>query len=896
MSELTALLRNNRIFDSFFSHVSLIQPKGKFSLWSRDTLESFWALYQKAVIDGTVVGIAEVPQQFIPVLVDVDLQFAPSCVKRDNGFFYSDEFVRAIAGAYQKVLREFIPCTDEMLYCAWLSKPEYVKEIHGEPVIKNGFHLHFFNLFVDRVDLETRLIPHVFRELNESLDPALLDGVLNPRDFLDKKAVGNTWLLYGSSKSEEQKPYLLEAVLDARLERVDADAAFSTTSIFDANEEKICFSDYRFFLPRIFSIVPGGRRVYDIPRIECIRDYMEFRPPRPDKTVKPRTHEEIKEETRIARELVKILSPQRAVGHDDWMRVGWALYNITDGGEQGLDIWISFSTQTDDHDEARCIYEWTRMQNRNSITLGTLKFYARTDNEPAYVNFMSRVETTKKINVTEKGLADLMMNHVHGEFVYCKKKWFQFVGHYWQIADEGINLVRRLEEVLVPLLRKMKQNAARGEEDDDDDQEEEENNNGASKKIKGALARLNHSAFMRSIVEWCKIRFHDQEFENNLDKNRYLIGFNNGVYDLQQHLFRKGDPSDMITNHMPIDYQVFRETDDKVIETRQFFEKVFPNPNIRRYFLDIMSEIFVGYNHRKHVYFLTGDGDNSKSMTQMFFEKMLGRLSIKAPTTIVTSKKPAVGGTSEELARAGGGTRAIWLEEPNIDEEINEGIFKQLSGNDTFYARGLYQSGKEIEPMFTLFIICNALPHLRHGGDKATWNRIRVIRFESTFTNNAPKDSEEQLRLKRFPKDPTLDQRIPQLTSALAWILLEHFKLPKIEDPPEVLEATEEFRGANDLYAQFISECFVPEPESDVRDVQAIEYFKDFLRFSQNRNVIVVPPTSEFAKTMCRYLGEMDDHRWHGYRMQPPRGMAYKAETEAAENTIPEGGARDFMS
>lgn len=893
--KLNSLLRNNRIFDTFYSHVSLIQPKGKFSLASRDVLEDFWSLYQEAVMEREVIGIAEVPQSFIPVIVDIDLQFSLEHKTYETGFYYSQDLVLGIIEAYQKVLKEVVTIKDEsLLYCAWLSKKPYFKESKGVTIAKNGFHLQFYNLFVNRVELESRIIPYVLKEIAENLDPQLLYGVLNSTDYIDTKAIGNTWLLYGSSKSEDQSPYLLEKIFDFTLKEIDPAEAFSRTKIFDANDERIRFSaeNFQLFLPRIFSIIPAGRKVHDIEKIECLRDYINFTR-KPQTEFKQRSSEEIRDETKIARELVKILSPERAVGHNDWMRIGWTLFNITNGSEQGLDIWINFAIQKEDHDEARCIYEWKRMKNRGSITLGTLKYYARCDNEQAYLNYISRLETSKKkLNLTEKGLADMLADHIQGEFVYCKKKWFEFVGHYWQICDEGINLIKKIDSVLVPMLKKIKVNALSENEDDDGEKE-------CVGKINSIIAKLNQSAFIKCIIEWCKVRFHDQEFENSLDKNRYLIGFNNGVYDLKENLFRKGEPSDLITNHMPIDYKVYSRTDDEVIETLNFFEKVFPNPNIRRYMLDIMSEIFVGYNHRKHVYFFTGSGDNGKSVTQMFFEKMLGRLSIKVPTTVITSKKPALGGTSEELARTGGGTRALWLEEPNQDEEINEGIFKHLSGNDTFYARGLYQTGREIEPMFKMFIICNSLPKLKHGGDKATWNRIRVIRFESTFSSNAPKDPEEQLRVKIFPKDPTLDQRLPYLTSALAWYLLEHYKLPKIDDPSEVLEATADYRSENDIYAQFISECFIEDSEGKARDILAIEYFKTFLACSLNNPKLSVPSVLEFNKIIARYLGEPEDNVWVGYRLKLPRAREFlnnQKPGEQVQDDIPDGCSKDFIN
>lgn len=886
--QLLGILKNNRIFESFYSHVSLVQPKGKYSFAGREVLEDFWLYYQRSIIDGECVGLAEVPQSFIPVIVDIDLQFSLDSKEEDKGQYYKEEFVKVIVAAYQQVLRDTIDIKDDssLLECAWLNKKPYIKDNNGTSFWKNGFHLQFYNLFVSKIDLEIKIIPRVIKLLDETLTEDLIDGVLNPTDFFDKKAVGNTWLLYGSSKSETHRPYVIHRIFDEKLNDIELADAFARVKIYDSNEDRITFSreNFRLYLPRIFSIIPAGRKVHDIKKVECIRDYIVFS--KPEQSAQ-RPKEVVREETKHARELVKIISAERAVGHNDWMSIGWALYNISEGSEQGLDIWIYFSVQKPDHDEARCIYEWNRMTNKGKITLGTLKFYARQDNEVAYLNYISQIETAKKVNLSEKGLADLLVSHIQGEFVYCKKKWYEFAGHYWIICDEGINVIKKMETILTPLLKKMKQTAQNEAEDGEDD-------NNLAKKISTTLARLNSAGFVKNVLEWCKVRFHDQEFENGLDRNRYLIGFNNGVYDLKLNIFRKGDPSDMITNHMPIDYKVYNEGSDEVLEVKNFFEKVFPNTNIRRYVYDIMSEIFVGYNHRKHVYFFTGSGDNGKSVTQMFFEKMLGRLSIKVPTTVLTSKKPAVGGTSEELARTGGGTRALWLEEPNPDEKISEGIFKHLSGNDSFYARGLYQTGREIDPMFKLFIICNSLPKLRHGGDKATWNRVRVIPFESTFSSNAPKDPEEQLRTRTFPKDTTLDQRIPHLTSALAWFLLEHYKLPKIDDPPEVLEATNCYKGENDVYAQFISDCFVAEEGASARDLVAIDHFRSFMTFDMNNSKMNIPSTSEFVKIISRYIGDIDGDCWHGYRLRPPRAATYADSKNRAGDGISEGGARDM--
>jgi P4 family phage/plasmid primase-like protien len=313
---------------------------------------------------------------------------------------------------------------------------------------------------------------------------------------------------------------------------------------------------------------------------------------------------------------------------------------------------------------------------------------------------------------------------------------------------------------------------------------------------------------------------------------------------------------------------------------------VFPSVAVRRYFMDVMSEIFVGYNHRKHVYFWTGEGDNGKSITQMFFEKMLGALSVKTPTTLLTSRRSNTGSATAELVRLGNGVRATFLEEPDPDEEIATGVLKSLSGNDSFFARDLYQAGRdvrEVQPMFKMFFICNSLPRMRRGGDKASWNRARVIPFDATFTKDAPPTIEEQLFHRKFPVDRTLDQRIPHLVEALAWILMEHRKLPRVEEPPEVLQATANYKNENDIIAYFMKEHMDEDPDSEICVGQMYEYYKEF----SSRATLKFMNTMEFEKVMIKRLGPPNGHTdksWTGYRMTAAKSSQLAPAAEEDRN------------
>lgn len=277
----------------------------------------------------------------------------------------------------------------------------------------------------------------------------------------------------------------------------------------------------------------------------------------------------------------------------------------------------------------------------------------------------------------------------------------------------------------------------------------------------------------------------------------------------------------------------------------------------------------------RKLFFWTGEGDNGKSVTQLFFELMMGKLAIKLNTNIITGKKPSAGAAFADLARAGGGVRWAVLEEPDADEMINTGIFKHMSGNDSFYARDLFERGKdgrEIKPLFKLVFICNKLPRMK-AADKAVWNRVRVIPFEATFCrpdNPAPESYEEQLRQKRFPMDKQFGKKIPNLVEAFAWYLLQHrlkiMNSPRVE-PEKVRSATEIYRKQNDIYRQFVDESIAEDKDKWISLVELYNLFKEWFKDSLPGHS--VPVKNEIEEYFSKIWGTPDSgKKWKGYRQR----------------------------
>ena len=211
---------------------------------------------------------------------------------------------------------------------------------------------------------------------------------------------------------------------------------------------------------------------------------------------------------------------------------------------------------------------------------------------------------------------------------------------------------------------------------------------------------LKSAPYKNNVMKECMEVFYDGCFLKKLNKNPYLVGFRNGVYDTRTHTFREGSPDDYLSLQMAVNYKRFGEESIEMMQVKDFVTKVFPDTSVREYFIDTSSDVFVGGNQNKIVQVWSGEGDNAKSITQILFEKMLGEYSIKLPTALIVGKRTQSSAACPELVRAGNGVRFAVLQEPDQKDVINIGILKELSGNDTFFARGLFKEGGEITPMF----------------------------------------------------------------------------------------------------------------------------------------------------------------------------------------------------
>jgi P4 family phage/plasmid primase-like protien len=317
------------------------------------------------------------------------------------------------------------------------------------------------------------------------------------------------------------------------------------------------------------------------------------------------------------------------------------------------------------------------------------------------------------------------------------------------------------------------------------------------------INKLESVPFKTAVINEAKFLFHQDnpKFAEKLDNNPYLIGFENGVYDIKQACFRQGIPEDYITFSTGYDYIPYDPNHKCTQEIYDFFSKILTNERVREYTLGVLGRSIIGFPDEKF-YIWTGlSGANGKSTLVNFLEMTLGDYAISQDVALLTNKRAASNAATPEIIDIKG-KRMVFFQEPEPTDRLRTGILKQYTGGDTIRARELYKKPICFKSMSNFFMCCNDLPHVS-SCDGGTFRRIRVTEFKSRFCDSPQKSNE-------FKIDPDLKWKLDVWRPYFMGILIHYYhkyKSQKLEEPSEVTVATTRYKTDNDKYNDFFEEC-----------------------------------------------------------------------------------------
>lgn len=780
-----------------------------------------------------------------------------------------DEFSRVIIEIHHQLIREFfVDSYEQTQYLCVVCKSRLVRQ--GDNIVLRA-RFQFPYCRVKTSTLKGKFRKRLLEELEEldTDDLFFLSTIINDMDWEWENyilPVRDVYPLIGSTDDKNIPPLMVDRAYgeldeDGQLQEYDLNDAFKIDShqFFQEKyigDEKIEFKDFEddyeisiislpiflsiFFWEKMSNLRYGGEK--EKPEIEPIISESEELE---SVSVTADNLEDYEKPTdyEIFIELVDCLKPERFNKETYLLDIGKCLYNIFDGGIEGLQHWINYTKEkSTKFEESFCYENYQILNDQNFITIKTIGWYAREDNPERYQNWHDKWCLPKMRNAIARDtfpqvlVAEAFHRVFWLDYFYSggkDKSWYRFKhNRMCEISEESIR--RDITEKFIPcfdkfrnqyMLEKITLNQKMGSSE-----QAKRMTADFEKTIKiiGQLIDRLYTHHYRSSIMMCiREYFEDEGFLEKIDTNPSLLGLLNCVIELTptRAVARTGKPEDYVTNKMGVSYRSdYDYNSQDVKDVLKYLRQVFPEESIFRFMLKDIAAMLYGRNIEKSFRIWIGNTNGSKSIFQLMLKKMFGDYYKDLPSAWFSQTKINVSGSSPEFAQLAG-SRVVFSPEPDAGLDFRADRIKILTGGDSTFGRGNFKDGGSINPSYNAIMPLNRIPNIANL-DEAAKERFTMIPFEGRWFNEEdaeevgiPDDYEEQVKERKYIKDKMFDKQVPRLAMALLWLSVENYSKYKTEGhtKPEYIKSyMRDYWMANDPYLCFIDEMLVKKEKEKV--------------------------------------------------------------------------------
>ena len=359
-------------------------------------------------------------------------------------------------------------------------------------------------------------------------------------------------------------------------------------------------------------------------------------------------------------------------------------------------------------------------------------------------------------------------------FCYTDKKWLYYFEGKWY--TDNIGYIRQLADSATMLQEQERVLYAH----------DEEMLKAFDRHLKKSRSFAGKTAMIREAEHYAPI------LPQHLDRNKSVIGAKNGIIDLRTGELLPHDREAYLTKQSPVIYNPDAPAPKLWL---QFLRDIFDNdPYMLEYIQKCVGYSLTGSTSEQCAFFLFGTGRNGKSTFLEIVRGILGDYATNIqPQTIMVNPKSG-NAPSSDIARLKG-ARLVTSVEPNEGMRLDEGLLKQLTGDDVVTARKMFSEEFEFKPEFKLWMATNHKPLIR-GTDTGIWRRIHLIPFEVQI----PLDRVDKKLKYKLVKDAE---------GILKWAVQGCLKWQNegLTMPQKVLEAVREYQHEMDVISAFLDAC-----------------------------------------------------------------------------------------
>lgn len=531
--------------------------------------------------------------------------------------------------------------------------------------------------------------------------------------------------------------------------------------------------------------------------------------------------EDVYSDKEVVKRYLDILDPERWSDRNKWLNVGYILSSIN---REYIDLWHYFSAKWENYSEREANIAWDSFATSDYVhTVENLKYLAKIDNNDDYNELTKEIPNhdIKYLRPFDNVLSKLVYR-LYGDIFVCsdceRKTWYFFNEIKWCKENKSFNLRKRIIDTVFSKIENYRRQLIK---------------EGASEEIVKNYHNIL-SKFGSGIPFNClELEFYNSKFDRIIDQNKNLIGFDNGVYDLETKEFRKGRASDYISLSTNYDYTYYSKNSAEYKELFELICKILPDTLVRDFTLKSMASCLDGYTRDENFYLWCGkhgSGGNGKTVLAELLLKMLGDYGCIAPVSLFTCKRESANSANSALVGIRN-KRCVFMQEPAKTDKIQVDVMKSLTGGDTISARELNTAQVEFKVDAKFFMATNLLPGLS-GTDGGTSRRLKITEFTSVFVEN-PNPENAKRGLNEYKIDKDLKSKLTSYAPVFMCILLDYYTVYREEGlkaPETITKITKKFEQDNDTIKQFIDENISIGGSKDIitRDELKILYNKDY--------------------------------------------------------------------
>ncbi len=833
----------------------------------KEGLKEFYDVYHKSVfIDKQLNYLTERQlEENCPILIDIDLRYDYSVVER----IHTKEHIQDLIVLYLDELKSIIKFDSSTRFPIYIFEKPNVNRLEDKSLTKDGIHI-IIGISLDRT-AQLYLREQIIKNIPDIWDIPKINTWDAVFDEGITKGAGN-WQLYGSRKPGNQAYELTQYFMNT-VDEDDGEIMTEELSIYEIiSPEKI--RDNLFKLSAQYDEHPkyeytekytkileekinkkakvqnknkfiplkqedlSSLQLEDITSFEILQKLI-------NKMLTELTHQEYK--VKEAHEYTQVL-PEKFYEPGSHVLNTQVALALKHTDERLFLSWVMLRSKASDFEYSTIpdlLKRWNSYfrEKENGVTIRSIIYWAKEFNREGYEKV--RNETCEAhidytiFNPTDYDLAKILHYMFKDKYVCSdmkSKTWYIFKNNRW-ILDRGQGLRLAISTDMYSIYDRKYNKLVEEAMGLDTTDSKQENLQKKIKKINEVKTLLKKTSDKNNIMREAMDIFFDHDFSRLIDTNPWLICFKNGVVDLKEKIFRAGLPSDYITKCTNIDYHEYNEETNKDTsnEIIDFMNKIFQDPSLNQYMWDHLSSVLIGENINQTFNIYHGRGSNGKSMLTDLMFMTLGEYAGTVPVSLITEKRPGIGGTSSEIMQLKGLRYAV-MAEPKKGDKMNEGIMKQLTGDSTISGRALYCDSETFMIQFHLVVCTNTLFEMS-SHDDGTWRRIRVCDFETKFYDSEDWNQEKVnalLKNKTYKymvqKNKHLKDKMKKWTEVFASMLVKRAfeNQGNVRNCQAIKDRTDEYKRDSNYIQRFVEEHIESDPEKTDKKLQLTDVHEDF--------------------------------------------------------------------